>query len=46
MTVTRVVSLDDAEALARLVSANRDYLAPWSPLQDDVYFTAAGSARS
>jgi len=42
MTVTRVVSLDDAEALARLVSANRDYLAPWSPLQDDAYFTADG----
>jgi len=42
MTVTRVVSLDDAEALARLVSANRDYLAPWSPLQDDAYFTAEG----
>ena len=42
MTVTRVVSLDDAEALARLVNANRDYLAPWSPLQDDAYFTADG----
>lgn len=42
MTVTRVVSLDDAEALARLVRANRDYLAPWSPLQDDAYFTAEG----
>jgi len=42
MTVTRVVSLDDAEALARLVSANRDYLAPWSPLQDDAYYTVGG----
>ena len=42
MAVTRVVSLDDASALARLVSANRDYLAPWSPLQDDAYYTADG----
>jgi ribosomal-protein-alanine N-acetyltransferase len=42
MAVTRVVSMDDAEALARLLSANRDYLAPWSPLQDDAYYTAAG----
>jgi ribosomal-protein-alanine N-acetyltransferase len=42
MTVTRVVSLADAEALARLVRANRDYLAPWSPLQDDAYFTPEG----
>ena len=42
MAVTRVVSLDDAETLARLLSANRDYLAPWSPLQDDAYYTADG----
>jgi ribosomal-protein-alanine N-acetyltransferase len=42
MAVTRVISLDDAETLARLLSANRDYLAPWSPLQDEAYYTAAG----
>jgi [ribosomal protein S5]-alanine N-acetyltransferase len=42
MAVTRVISMDDAEALARLLNANRDYLAPWSPLQEDVYYTAAG----
>ena len=42
MAVTRVVSMDDAETLARLLSENRDYLAPWSPLQDDAYYTAAG----
>ncbi len=42
MAVTRVVSMDDAAAFARLVSANRDYLAPWSPLQDDAYYTADG----
>jgi ribosomal-protein-alanine N-acetyltransferase len=37
-----VVSLNDIEPLARLVAANRDYLAPWSPLQDDAYFTVRG----
>jgi ribosomal-protein-alanine N-acetyltransferase len=42
MSVTRVVSLEDAVPLARLVTANRDYLAPWSPRQGDRYFTVAG----
>jgi ribosomal-protein-alanine N-acetyltransferase len=42
MAVTRLVSPGDAAAFARLVTANRDYLAPWSPLQDDRYFTADG----
>ena len=42
MTVTRLVTLDDAAPLARLLTANRDYLAPWSPLQGDMYFTVEG----
>ncbi|HTR92151.1 MAG TPA: GNAT family protein [Trebonia sp.] len=42
MPVTRLVSPGDAEALARLLTENRDYLAPFSPLQDDAYFTAEG----
>ena len=42
MAVTRVVSLGDAGVLARLLSVNRDYLAPWSPRQDEAYFTADG----
>jgi [ribosomal protein S5]-alanine N-acetyltransferase len=42
MAVTRLVSAGDAEPLARLLTENRDYLAPWSPLQDDAYFTAEG----
>ena len=42
MPVTRLVTPGDAEPLARLLSANRDYLAPWSPLQDEAYYTAAG----
>ena len=42
MPVTQELSLNDAEPLARLVTANRGYLAPWSPLHGDMYFTAAG----
>jgi [ribosomal protein S5]-alanine N-acetyltransferase len=42
MAVTRLVTPDDAAPLARLVTSNRDYLAPWSPVQGDHYFTADG----
>jgi ribosomal-protein-alanine N-acetyltransferase len=42
MAVTRLISVDDAEQLARLVTENRGYLAPWSPVQADIYFTAGG----
>jgi len=42
MTVTRLVTLDDAGSLARLVTQNRAYLAPWSPLQAEPYFTESG----
>ena len=39
MSVTRVVSMDDAEALTSLLRANREFLAPWEPLREDGYFT-------
>jgi ribosomal-protein-alanine N-acetyltransferase len=42
MTATRLITLDDAGPLARLVAQNRDYLAPWSPLQAGPYFTVDG----
>src|SRR5580700_3135628 len=42
MAVTRLIKLADAAALARLLTANRDYLAPWSPRQHDRYFTKDG----
>jgi ribosomal-protein-alanine N-acetyltransferase len=37
---TRLVTLDDAEELTRLVRANREFLAPWEPLREDDWFTA------
>ncbi|HEX7164530.1 MAG TPA: GNAT family protein [Trebonia sp.] len=42
MAVTRLIALDDAAALARLQTTNRDYLAPWSPIQEERYFTEDG----
>jgi [ribosomal protein S5]-alanine N-acetyltransferase len=42
MAVTRLVSLDDAGPFAGLLIQNRDYLAPWSPMQAEAYFTEYG----
>jgi [ribosomal protein S5]-alanine N-acetyltransferase len=42
VTAHRLITLDDAPALAELLRANRAFLAPWEPQRDDVYFTDAG----
>jgi [ribosomal protein S5]-alanine N-acetyltransferase len=39
VSTTRLVTLDDVPALAGLVRANRDFLAPWEPVRGDDYFT-------
>lgn len=36
---TRLVTLDDADEMTRLVRANREFLAPWEPLREDDWFT-------
>jgi ribosomal-protein-alanine N-acetyltransferase len=33
---------EDASALAELVRANREFLAPWDPIRSENYFTAEG----
>ena len=38
----RLITPDDAPALADLVRANREFLAPWEPVRGEDYFTAAG----
>ncbi len=38
----RQVRLDDADALAALLAANREFLTPWTPVRADSYFTAEG----
>ena len=40
--VTRLVTLDDASALTRLVCQNRDFLSPWLSQRDDNWYTLAG----
>ncbi len=40
MSVTRLASVGDAEELAAVHAANREFLAPWEPVRDDEFFTA------
>ncbi len=42
MSATRLVTLDDVRAMAHLLRVNRDFLAPWQPIQNDAYFTDDG----
>ncbi|TDD73556.1 GNAT family N-acetyltransferase [Actinomadura rubrisoli] len=42
----RVVQQADAEALAGLYQANREYLRPWEPERDDAYFTVDGQREN
>jgi len=42
LTVTRLVTIDDAAQLADLVTLNREFLAPWEPMRPDDYFTRHG----
>ncbi len=37
-----MVSEDDADALADVLTRNRAFLAPWDPVREDAYFTAEG----
>src|SRR3954463_10321832 len=42
MRVTRPLEPRDAQQLSALLTANRDFLAPWQPLRPDAYFTVDG----
>ncbi|MBU6246708.1 MAG: GNAT family N-acetyltransferase [Xanthomonadaceae bacterium] len=42
----RLAKPDDAEALWRYRTANREHLAPWEPLRDAAYYTQAHALRS
>ncbi|HEY2552990.1 MAG TPA: GNAT family N-acetyltransferase [Streptosporangiaceae bacterium] len=46
MSVTRLISVADAPALADLLVSSRDFLAPWEPVRAESYFTEAGQAES
>lgn len=46
MPTCRLIAPDDAPALARLVTANREFLAPWEPARGEEYFSEAGQRAS
>jgi ribosomal-protein-alanine N-acetyltransferase len=46
MAKTRLVVLEDASALAELVTLNREFLAPWDPIRPDSYFTVDGQLQT
>ena len=46
MTVrTRLAAADDAAEMAAVLTANREFLAPWDPDRSDEYFTEAGQRQ-
>lgn len=45
MTTLRLITLDDADELVQVLTANREFLRPWEPARGDSYFTPAGQAR-
>ncbi|MFF4808544.1 GNAT family N-acetyltransferase [Micromonospora chersina] len=42
MKITRLLDAEDAPALADVLRANREFLAPWEPIRGEDYFTADG----
>jgi ribosomal-protein-alanine N-acetyltransferase len=42
VSVTRLVTLADAPALAEVLRVSRDFLAPWEPIRGGDYFTVGG----
>lgn len=42
MSITRILTMADAEPLAALLRVNWDFLAPWMPARTDKFFTIAG----
>jgi [ribosomal protein S5]-alanine N-acetyltransferase len=42
VSTTRLIKPDDAPAIAELVCASRDFMAPWEPIRQEEYFTTDG----
>jgi ribosomal-protein-alanine N-acetyltransferase len=42
VTASRLLSLDDVPEMTELVTANREFLAPWSPIRPESFFTEDG----
>jgi ribosomal-protein-alanine N-acetyltransferase len=46
MSKTRLVAVDDAPVLAELLTANREFLAPWQPTRAEGFFTTNGQREA
>ncbi len=46
MSMIRLVTIDDAPALADLLTANRKFLAPWQPIRAEAFFTIEGQREA
>jgi ribosomal-protein-alanine N-acetyltransferase len=46
MAVTRLLSVDDTEELTALVGENREFLGPWDPEHNELYYTVEGQRDS
>jgi ribosomal-protein-alanine N-acetyltransferase len=42
LNITRMITVDDAPVITDLVTASRDFLAPWEPAHDESFYTAGG----
>ncbi|HUA06541.1 MAG TPA: GNAT family protein [Solirubrobacteraceae bacterium] len=46
MASTRLIAIEDAEALAELLQRNRAFMADWDPIRPGDYFTLEGQRRA
>jgi ribosomal-protein-alanine N-acetyltransferase len=46
MSMVRLMAVDDARALAELLRANREFLAPWEPTRAKEFFTTTGQREA
>jgi len=46
VTVTRLLTADDAPVLSELLRRNRAFLAPWQPLRPEEFYTVNGQQES
>ena len=46
MRVIRLITVEDATALADLLRVSREFLAPWQPIRPDEFFTTNGQQKA
>ncbi len=42
LSITRLITLDDAPVITELVTASREFLAPWEPARSESFFSVEG----